>query len=95
LHYTFERYQESLPGSHIIRYEDICSSRGKALEVIVPAAGGLDEPLENKNLNPLYPRDKVLRFGEKLLESEGAYWNFYSREDVEEIINGLKDSPPQ
>jgi hypothetical protein len=95
LHYTFERYQESLPESHIIRYEDICSSRGKALEVIVPAAGGLDEPLENKNLNPLYPRDKVFRFGEKLLESEGAYWNFYSREDVEEIINGLKDSPPQ
>jgi hypothetical protein len=95
LHYTFERYQESLPGSHIIRYEDICSSRGKALEVIVPAAGGLDEPLENKNLNPLYPRDKVFRFGEKLLESEGAYWNFYSREDVEEIINGLKDSSPQ
>jgi len=95
LHYTFERYQESLPESHIIRYEDICSSHGKALEVIVPAAGGLDEPLENKNLNPLYPRDKAFRFGEKLLESEGAYWNFYSREDVEEIINGLKDSPPQ
>lgn len=95
LHYTFERYQESLPESHIIRYEDICSSRGRALEVIVPAAGGLDEPLENKNLNPLYPRDKVFRLGEKLLESEGAYWNFYSREDVEEIINGLKDSSPQ
>jgi hypothetical protein len=95
LHYTFERYRESLPESHIIRYEDICSSRGKALEVIVPGASQLDEPLENKNLNPLYPRDKVFRFGEKLLESEGAYWNFYSREDVEEIINGLKDSPPQ
>jgi hypothetical protein len=95
LHYTFERYQQSLPESHIIRYEDICSSRGKALEVIVPGASQLDEPLENKNLNPLYPRDKVFRLGEKLLESEGAYWNFYSREDVEEIINGLKDSPPQ
>jgi hypothetical protein len=95
LHYTFERYQESLPESHIIRYEDICSSRGKALEVIVPDASQLDEPLENKNLNPLYPRDKVFRLGERLLESEGAYWNFYSREDVEEIINGLKDSPPQ
>jgi hypothetical protein len=95
LHYTFERYQESLPESHIIRYEDICGSRGKALEVIVPGARQLDEPLENKNLNPLYPRDKVFRLGERLLESEGAYWNFYSREDVEEIINGLKDSPPQ
>jgi hypothetical protein len=89
-HHAFERYQESLPESHIIRYEDICSSRGKALKVIVPEAEALDEPLENKNLNPLYPRDKVLRFGERLLESEGAYWNFYSRGDVEEIMNGLK-----
>jgi hypothetical protein len=89
-HHAFERYQRSLPESHIIRYEDICSSRGKALKVIVPSAGQLDEPLENKNLNPLYPRDKVFRFGERLLESEGAYWNFYSREDVEEIMNGLK-----
>lgn len=89
-HHAFERYQQSLPESHIIRYEDICSSRGKALEVIVPSASQLDEPLENKNLNPLYPRDKVFRFGERLLESEGAYWNFYAREDVEVIMNGLK-----
>jgi len=89
-HHAFERYQQSLPEGHIIRYEDICSSRGKALKVIVPSAEGLDEPLENKNLNPLYPRDKVLRFGERLLESEGAYWNFYSREEVEEIMNGLQ-----
>ena len=89
LHHAFERYQQVLPESHIIRYEDICSSRGRALEVIVPEASQLDEPLENKNLNPLYQRDKVLRFGERLLESEGAYWNLYSRESVEEIMNGL------
>jgi hypothetical protein len=89
-HHAFERYHRSLPESHIIRYEDICSTRGKALKVIVPGAEALDEPLENKNLNPLYPRDKVLRFGERLLESEGAYWNFYSRQDVEEIVEGLK-----
>ncbi len=88
-HHAFERYHQSLPESHIIRYEDICSSRGKALKVIVPAAEELDEPLENKNLNPLYPRDKVLRFGERLLESDGAYWHFYSREEVEEIMKGL------
>jgi hypothetical protein len=89
LHHAFERYQQVLPESHIIRYEDICSSHGRALEVIVPEASQLDEPLENKNLNPLYQRDKVLRFGERLLESEGAYWNLYSRESVEEIMNGL------
>lgn len=89
LHLTYERYQHMLPESHILRYEDICDSRGKALGVIVPAARELDEPLENKNLNPLYERDKVLRFGEALLASEGAYWNLYTRESVKEIMNGL------
>ena len=90
MHSNFERYETSLPRENIIRYEDICESKGKALSVIVPAAAGLDEPLENKNLNPLYKRDKILRYGERLLESEGAYWSFYTRESVEEIMNGLE-----
>jgi hypothetical protein len=89
LHYGFERYLEELPEGHVIRYEDIVESRGKALSVIVPAAEGLDEPLENKNLNPLYDRAKVLEFGERLLASDGAYWRLYSRESVKEIMNGL------
>lgn len=89
MHLLFERYQRELPPDHIIRYEDIVASGGRALEVIVPAARELDEPLRSKNLNSLYDRDKVLRFGERLLDSEGAYWNFYSRESVEEILDGL------
>jgi hypothetical protein len=89
LRYDFERYEKFLPREHIIRYEDICASGGKALEVIVPAATNLDEPLENKNANPLYDRERVLRVGERLLKSEGAYWNFYTREDVQEIMDKL------
>ncbi len=93
MHSNFERYEQSLPPENIIRYEDLCESNGRALSVVVPAAAGLDEPLENKNTNPLYKnkkRDKVLRYGERLLQSEGAYWNFYTRESVEEIMNGLE-----
>lgn len=89
MHYDFERYESSLPRENIIRYEDLCASGGKALQVIVPAAAGLDEPLENKNANPLYDRERVLRVGERLLESEGAYWNFYTREDVQGIMDKL------
>jgi hypothetical protein len=85
----FERYQRELASEHIIRYEDIVASGGKALEVIVPAARELDEPLESQNLNPLYSHDEVLPYGERLLQSDGAYWNFYSRESVEEILNGI------
>jgi hypothetical protein len=90
MHYNFERCQSSLPRENIIRYEDICESNGRALQVIVPAAANLDEPLENKNKNPLYKRDKILRYGERMLQSEGAYWNFYTRESVEEIMDGLE-----
>jgi hypothetical protein len=89
VHYNFERYESSLPRENIIRYEDICATSGKALQVIVPVAAELDEPLENKNANPLYDREKVLRIGERLLASEGAYWNFYTREDVQEIMDKL------
>ena len=91
MHSNFERYAQTLPPENIIRYEDICESNGKALSVIVPAAADLNEPLENKNTNPLYKkRDKVLRYGERLLQSEGAYWNFYTRKSVEEIMDGLR-----
>jgi hypothetical protein len=89
LHYGFERYLGELPEGHVIRYEDIVESGGKALSVIVPAARDLDEPLENKNLNPLYNREKVVEFGERLLASEGAYWKLYSRSDVEEIMEAV------
>jgi hypothetical protein len=85
----FDRYQKVLPRDHILRYEDIVSSGGRALKVIVPAARDLDEPLESKNLNSLYDRNEMLRLGERLLQSEGAYWNFYSRKSVEEMLGRL------
>jgi ribosome-associated protein YbcJ (S4-like RNA binding protein) len=87
--YIFQRYAQELPAENVIRYEDIVSSGGKALQVIVPEAAQLDEPLDSKNLNPVYDQDVIRLHGERLLKSEGAYWNFYSREDVEEILDGL------
>ncbi len=90
MHYNFERYETSLPRENIIRYEDLCASGGKALRVIVSAAAELDEPLESKNANPLYDREKIFTIGDRLLQSEGAYWNFYSKKDVEEIMKAYE-----
>ena len=89
LSWQFERFRDELPADHVIRYEDVVSSRGKAFSVVVPSAGELDEPLKSKNLNELYDREQMLKFGEALLESDGAYWDFYSRSDVEELLNQL------
>jgi hypothetical protein len=50
----------------------------------------LDEPLESRNLNKLYDRDEMLRVGERLLGSEGAYWHFYTKESVEELLDQVR-----
>jgi hypothetical protein len=79
-------YRREFPEENIVRYEDIIDSRGKALSAVVPAAEELDEPLESKNLNPIYDRRMMVKIGERLLRSEGAYWHFYTRESVEDLL---------
>lgn len=86
LSWFFGRYDGTLPEDHVIRYEDVVSSGGAALAAIVPAAGTLDEPLESKNSNVAYGRDEMRLLGERLLGREGAYWRFYDRESVEELL---------
>jgi hypothetical protein len=89
LDFFFERYLDELPEEHILRYEDLVRSGGKALEVVVPAARELDEPLEVMNDNPLYDREYMLEAGEKLLASDGAFWSLYSKEDVENVLSRI------
>ena len=86
----FERYRRELPEGSIIRYEEMVSSGGKALSSLTPAAAALDEPLSNKNSNPLYDRDETLELGERLLHREGAFWHFYSKKSVEDLLGRLE-----
>lgn len=85
----FERYSQELPEGSVIRYEEMVASGGKALSPLTPAAEALDEPLLSKNANPLYDRDEMLRLGERLLDREGAFWHFYSKESVEDLLREL------
>ncbi len=87
--HSFERFQNELPEEHVVRYEEIVATGGRALSVVVPTARTLDEKLESKNLNPLYNREEMLGLGEALLASEGAYWDFYPRESVEELLGQI------
>jgi len=89
LSWFFERYEQELPKENVIRYEDIIDSGGKALSVVTPVARELDEPLTSMNLNEVYDRGEMRELGERLLKSEGAYWRFYSRGDVEDLLNQI------
>jgi hypothetical protein len=90
-----ERYRRFLPDRSVIRYESIVETGGRALAVVQPEARVLTEPLENRNANKLYDHQLMLRMGERLLQTAGGHWEFYSRESVErlmtEIASGVGD----
>jgi hypothetical protein len=87
LSWYFEQYDRWLSAKEVLRYEDIIQTRGKALARIVPAAQELDEPLENRNVNRAYDRKFMMRAGEALLKTEGAYWHFYERGAVTSLLD--------
>jgi hypothetical protein len=86
LQWFYGRYRDLLPAERVIRYEDVVATRGKRLAVINPLAAQLDEPLESRNANKLYDGDAMKEIGRRLLATDGAYWDFYSRESVRELI---------
>jgi hypothetical protein len=81
-----ERFRRLLPDESIIRYESIVATGGAALEVIAPRAAELAEPLESRNLSRMYDRQALRDIGERLLASEGAHWETYSRDSVERLL---------
>ncbi len=86
LSWFYDKYKTCLPEPSILRYEDVIASGGKALSAIHPQIHTLNESLKNKNLNKLYDRELMSVLGERLLNSEGAFWEFYSRESVEILL---------
>jgi hypothetical protein len=91
LGWFYGQFRCYLPEHAIIRYESLVASGGRALSVVRSEANELNEPMENRNKNRLYDYQGMLRIGERLLESEGAYWEFYTKESVERLLNPLKD----
>ena len=89
LSWWYERFYTTLDKDHIIRYEELVSSGGRALSTINPAAKTLSEPLSSQNLNALYDHGEMRELGSRLLRTEGAYWHFYTRESVEKLVEGI------
>jgi hypothetical protein len=80
------RFHRHLPDESIIRYESLVESGGRALSVINPGAEALDEPMESRNRSALYAEESMQRIGERLLASEGAHWESYTKESVERLL---------
>lgn len=94
LDWFYERCQRFIPEENFIRYEDVVATGGGVLEKITPRAGLLSEPLESRNSSGSYDSELEERIGRKLLKSDGAYWRWYSRESVEEVLNARLTRSP-
>lgn len=88
LSWFYERYAECLKADQIIRYEDLVSSNGRVLASCVKQAATLDEPLSSSNLS-YHDRKLSAMLASMLLESEGAFWQFYSHQSVVELAEKL------
>lgn len=91
LDWFFRRFKTMLPGDHVIRYEEVVKTGGRSLMNVRPEGAQLKHQLESRNKSKLYDPEKYQKLGERLLRTEGVWWDFYERSDVEKLLE--KDSP--
>ena len=89
LSWYFGQYK-NFNADQIIRYEELINDPEKTLNVL--AKGELDTPIENlknKNSNTIYNQSTIQKIGEALLNSEGNYWDLYSKAEVITLMNNI------
>jgi hypothetical protein len=92
LEWFYKRFLEFLPANAIVKYEDLVSSQGRELARFFPQAVELDENLTSKNVNKFYDHALMIELGERLLRRSGIIWNFYSKRDVETLLEEVNAS---
>lgn len=85
LRWYYSRYARLLPRDHVIRYEELVASGGRALSVIDPDAAGLHEPLESHNTNTLYDARLVRHLAGRLRDDPSIYDAFYEQKEIEDL----------
>jgi hypothetical protein len=82
LRWYFARYRALLPRDHVIRYEELVTSGGRALAVIDPEAAQLEEVLDSRNTSSLYDPTLVDDLANRLLADSTIYEDFYTRAEI-------------
>lgn len=89
LAWSFGQYAQYLPRAAVLRYEDLVASGGTALTVIDPAAAQLSECLGNRNDIPIYRTADVAGLADRVLGTDGPWWEWYRREEVARLAHVL------
>ena len=85
LRWYFAKYAKLLPAKHVIKYEELVESGGRALDVIDPEARTLDWPLANRNASRLYDENLIDQLAGRLAADPSIYEPFYRARDIQEL----------
>lgn len=86
LDWWFEQLTTHLPPEHVLRYEDVVATDGRALEVVVTGAKDLDEDLSSRNANEAYATVDIDELVDAVLaRDDAAWWAHYGRDEVEAL----------
>lgn len=87
LDWYFSQYAE-FSAEQIIKYEDIIATKGGSLS---PIAGVdiLDNSLKGRNTSPLYDPKFLSIASTALINSKGAYWRYYQKEEVIALLEEM------
>jgi hypothetical protein len=82
-----------LPDNAILRYESVVATGGRVLSKVNPHAEHLRGPMESRNTNKLYDVAAMRKIGERLLATDGAFWEWYTRDSVVALLDELDPVP--
>ena len=90
LDWFFAQYQTHLTLGNIIRYEDLVESGGLALFRRLGHAGAKSARLKSQNANVLYDKAMIDTLLKALLETGGAWTQFYRPADCERVADRIR-----
>lgn len=73
---------------NIIKYEELVISPTKLLNIIAKGkSDSLNSQLNNKNASNSSNKQIIQKVGDALLNSEGNYWNYYTKNEVSNLLH--------
>lgn len=87
LDWFFGMYQRFLPKESVLTYESMVETGGRSLAPISSHAASLDRTLESRNRAKVYDEDKMRAIAQRLLDTDGPWWEYYTRESVRDLVS--------
>jgi len=95
LDWFFQKFYETFDTKHIIRYENVIENSANVFDSLSYDKQIIDKNdnrLMNKNYNKEYKGTNLEFIYNKLINSQGVYWKFYSKSEIRETYQRLKET---